>query len=129
MMQTTYDFRPQSFERRIKLADEFLRAANLLTSSAPWHAAFWYHQAAERYLKACLVRRGHAFTNSVAHLRRLLEMCVALEPQFERIGAVLMTWPPCNAPLTFDVARAMVPGQLRRGACDVFDEQGSLADV
>lgn len=85
MMNTTYDFRPQSFARWIKLADEFLRAANLLAVSAPWHAAFWYHQAAERYLKACLVRRGHAFANSVTQLRRLLEMCVALELQFERI--------------------------------------------
>lgn len=85
-MNTTYDFRPQSFARWVKLADEFLRAANLLAESAPWHAAFWYHQAAERYLKAYLVRRGQAFANSVNHLRRLLEMCLALEPLYGRIS-------------------------------------------
>lgn len=87
MMTTTYVFRPESFARWVKLADEHLRAANLLAESAPWHAAFWYHQAAERYLKAYLVRRGQAFSNSVTHLRKLLEMCVALAPQYGRIAS------------------------------------------
>lgn len=52
--------------------------------SVPGHAAFWYHQAAERYLKAYLVRRVQTFSNSVTHLRKLLEMCVALAPNYQR---------------------------------------------
>ena len=88
MKETTYDFRAQSFVRWIKLADEHLSAANLLAQSAPWHAAFWYHQAAERYPKACLVGRGQAFPNALTHLRRLLEMCSGLQAQFERIESL-----------------------------------------
>lgn len=85
MKNTACDFRSPSFIRWIKLADEHLRAANMLAQSAPWHSAFWYHQAAERYLKACLVGRGQAFSNAVTHLRRLLEICGGLEPQFGRV--------------------------------------------
>ena len=84
-MNTTVDFRPQSFECWIRLADRHLSAANSQVESAPWHAAFWYHQAAERYLKAYLVRREQTFENSVTDLRSLLKTCATLEPRYERI--------------------------------------------
>lgn len=90
MVNTTYDFRPESFARWIKLADRHLSSANMLAESAPGHAAFWYHQAAERYLKAYLIRRGHAFANSVTDLRSLLKTCTTLEPLYERITGLEM---------------------------------------
>lgn len=72
MKKTICDFRVQSFVRWIKLADEHWSAPSQLAQSALCHAAFWYHQSAERYLKACLVGRGQAFPNALTHLHELL---------------------------------------------------------
>ena len=83
MESITYDFRPESFARWIKLGDRHLSAANMLAESAPGHAA-------ERYLKACLVRRAQAFANSVTDLRSLLKTCATLEPRYERITGLEM---------------------------------------
>jgi HEPN domain-containing protein len=74
-MTDQYDLKKESFPRWFELADRHLKAANLLADSSPQHAAFWYHQAAERYLKAFLINHEIAFSNSVTNLRELIELC------------------------------------------------------
>lgn len=76
-MTNEYDFRKQSFPLWLELADKHLKAANLLVDTSPQLAAFWYHQAAERYLKAFLINHEIAFSNSVTNLRVLAELCHA----------------------------------------------------
>ena len=84
-MKQQYDFRQQSFPRWLQLADRHLKAAHLLHESAPQLAAFWYQQAAERYLKAYLVKRGAAFENNMTSLRCLADRCHSLNPEFESV--------------------------------------------
>lgn len=117
-MTDEYDFRQESYPRWLHLADQHLKAANLLYDSAPQQAAFWYHQAAERYLKAYLVRRGAVFANSITNLRSLMNRCRSPDPNFEQVSRIaelddMSTWetafqypPEAGAP---DVA---VPGEI-----------------
>lgn len=84
-MKQQYDFRQQSFPRWLQLANRHLKAAHLLHESAPQLAAFWYQQAAERYLKAYLVKRGAAFENNITNLRNLADRCRSLNPEFESV--------------------------------------------
>ena len=134
-MNTTVDFRPLSSDRWIALADRHWSAANRLTSSAPGQAAFWYHQAAERYLKDCLVRRGEAFANSVTDLRTLLKTCAALEPRYEGIASLdvlerMSRWETAFAypPAQPEEPDPAVPDQAALGAArDVCERLRELA--
>src|ERR1035437_10917363 len=76
-MTDRHDFRKETFPRWLELADRHLQAANLLADSSPQHAAFWYHQAAERFLKAFLIKHEIAFSKRVTNLRVLIELCQA----------------------------------------------------
>ena len=100
MKETTYDFRAQSFVRWIKLADEHLSAANLLAQSAPWHAAFWCRQAAERYLRdAGIVPHERLEISSLAAIAMLVARGVGVSIAPDAASAWWPTLPVARLPL------------------------------
>jgi len=82
MTKTTYVFTKDSFPHWLSLADRHLEVANQFISASPGLAAFHFHQAAERYLKASLVRREINFDNRITNIEKLIAMCQAIDAEF-----------------------------------------------
>jgi HEPN domain-containing protein len=118
-MNQPYDFSQQSFPRWLRLSDRHLKAANLLLDSAPEHAAFCYQQAAERYLKAYLVKRGAVFDNHTTDLRSLAKLCRSLDADFELVCRIaeldeMSTWQSAfQYPAQPASSEVQVPGQTK----------------
>ncbi len=82
MTKTKYVFTKASFPHWLSLADRHFDMASQFIYSLPALAAFHFHQAAERYLKAYLVGREINFDNRISDIEKLIAMCQAIDAEF-----------------------------------------------
>ncbi len=94
-------------DKWIVIAEEDARAAEVLfgTDRQAFKGAICFHcqQAAEKYLKACLVRRGIKFPKT-HDLEHLLQLCKRLSEGFDRLGEAAARLQPYAVNARYGVA-------------------------